>query len=158
MRSFTKIKHSHAKGETTVSWSDTTLKGTVESTLKAGESQPPAPAFLRALDAFVPEVCELLELPPRYRERMRCQGVSLSTSDSGARGLVVTCLKEIGGANGPVVLNTPHLPLEAGDEVAPTVPPAMVRLLDELETAAEAFVQGEREQRDLFAGAGGPRV
>jgi hypothetical protein len=62
--------------------------------------------------------------------------------------VVITSLKELAGATSPLVLNTPYLPEMAED--GPTMSAQLVQLVNAVEVAAERYVRGIRQQRDLF--------
>lgn len=112
----------------------------------------PHPDLKLALQALKPLALEICELDTQYGQKMRVQSVSWSYDKDGFRGAVVTCLRELRGVPSPLVINTPSLSERETDEVEPTMPRAMSNALDALEQEAEKFVNGYREQADMFAG------
>lgn len=114
-------------------------------------AQPPHPDFVAALQAFVGEVLDLLELPLDYGDGLTVVGLSLPVQEDGRSGLVVTCLKALKGAPSPLVLNTPYLAEPGDDPDAPALSRHLLRLIETAEGEAEAFVDGKRAQGDLFA-------
>jgi hypothetical protein len=113
----------------------------------------PAPEFLVALEALRPHVAAICQLPPPYCEPMAIRGASYGYGGKDAvMGATITSLKKLTTANSPLVLNTPYLasePMSETDE-APTLSASAVRALDELARQGLRYVNGEREQGDLF--------
>ena len=147
----------------------TKIKRTSEGRLEFGWRVPPSPErkdderegalrsydqplqeFTDAMQALVPHVVKLLELPEKYGESMRVSGVSISYTKEDRKGAVITCLKQVAGANAPLVLNTPYLPEMDLDDPNPSMPTDMLAAIEALEAQAARYVDGEREQRDLF--------
>lgn len=145
---FTKIKYSSKDG-VALEWRDSELKQSIEHRLVS--TQEPRPEFLKALGAFSQFVRHLLDLPMSWENGLTIQSVSISENDAQGRGIVVTALRKISGANSPLVLNTPFLPEEASSEDGPELPSFAVRLLNELEEEAAKYRAGERAQTDLFS-------
>jgi hypothetical protein len=139
---FTKIKRSK-DGEVVLRWKTEAGKDSTVHELTSFDN--PEPEFTAALQAFVPEVLALLELPSDYGKGMTVIGVSLSHNDDQGTGIVVTCLKELTGANAPLVLNTPHLPEMS--EHGPTISSAMLGALVALEDRAKRYIAGNREKQ-----------
>lgn len=143
---FTKIKHN--KGQTELAWTDERLSGeTVEHKLTATDT--PRPEFIEALQSLKVHVLDVCELPKEYGESMTIIGVSISENESQGRGIVVTAVKKVSGANAPVILNTPHVPEES--EHGPTLSRSALDALNRLEEEATAYRQGQRAQQDMFA-------
>lgn len=149
MLRFKKIKYNGEK--VVLHW--TTSKVMEEVAHELISTQTPHPRLVDTLAAFVPEVLDLLELPADYDVGLRVVGLSINTQEDGRRGLVVTCLKALEGAQGPLVLNTPNLPEPGDDAQQPSLPSTMLRLMERAEREAEAFVNGKRAQVDMFADA-----
>lgn len=148
---FTKIKFVGTKVE--LAWTTKKLHQEVEHRLTS--SQAPAQPLLAALEAFRDPVLRLLELPLRYGDGLRVQSLSINVEEKdGRRGLVVTSLKEIASAHSPLVLNTPHLRERMDEETEKGfLPEEWLRLLEDAESGATRYVNGERAQSDLFADA-----
>lgn len=122
-------------------------------TLKSFDA--PRPEFNDAMQAFAPSVRRLLELPGDYD--LRVTGLSISyQAESERRGLVITCQKKLADANAPLVFNTPHLPEKDIDDPNPSWPQEWYDLLDDLCEQATAYVDGKREQQDLFGDEANP--
>lgn len=147
---FTKIKYDDKEPKVTLRWQETRKGG--EEVLKHAldAKDRPEPEFVEALQAFVAEVCRLLALPQDYGQGMTVRGVSINHEDDGRRGLVVTVLKALEDANSPLVLNTPHLREYDNEESGVFASSGMIRRLDELEKRAQRYLDGHREQGDLF--------
>lgn len=151
----TKIKYDLTTVE--ISWKDTGFGGT-ETVHTQTSRQRPSPKFVAAMQAFVPIVTDMLRLPEGYEVGLRVQSLSVNYEEGdGREGLVVTSLKDLKEAfNAPLVLNTPHLRAVVEDEEdgrAGFMTSELAVALDHAKAAAEAFVNGEREQVDAFAGA-----
>jgi hypothetical protein len=146
---FTRIKYAPKKG-VHLEWEErdgAEGETLIASTLTSMEA--PDPAFTDALQAFVTPVLRLLELPTAYGVGMQVTGLAISRSgDDDRLGLVVTSLKALGGANAPLVLNTPHL-MEPGDDAQPVLPTAMLAALEAAMAEAARFVRGHRLQLSL---------
>lgn len=116
----------------------------------------PRPEMALALQALVPDVLDICELPDDYAGGMTVASVSLSYGgDAETMGAVITALKALVGARAPLVLNTPHLPSASysdGDE--PTLGGETVAKLLDVEGEAFLYVDGDRAQGSLFGKAG----
>lgn len=118
----------------------------------------PAPSLTKGLQALKPHVRDILELPPAYCEWLDIRGVSFSYGGEGrVMGATITALKKLKAANAPLVLNTPHLASAPyGDDENGTeklLSSATVETLRELQAEVLAYVDGQRAQHDMFAGA-----
>lgn len=109
----------------------------------------PHPDFAAAMQAFVGPVLRLLELPAMYGEGLTVTGLSLTHEDERGTGLVVTCQKQLAGAQAPLIFNTPYLPEDGGEHGA-SLPSEMLVALDEAISQAREFLNGKRAQGDLF--------
>lgn len=114
----------------------------------------PAREFLEALAALRDHVAEICELEVEYMATAEVRGVSYSyAGPDQAMGATITALKTLETARSPLVLNTPHLasaPMSETDE-APLLSPGAIEALEDLATEALRYVDGHREQADLFA-------
>jgi hypothetical protein len=148
---FTKIGFERKAKKVTLRWQTTSGKDTVKHELESFD--PPEPALAKALDAFTPNVLELLELPIEYGIGLEIRSLSINYEDDGRMGLVVTCLKSLADTTAPLVINTPHL-RELGDdgEGGAFLPIDMQGLSDVVQAAAARYVLGHREQGNLFDG------
>jgi len=117
-------------------------------------TEEPDPAFPAALQALVPEIRDMLGLPPTWAENaMKVISVSFSWSESvEVRGASICVRADLECATSPLIFNTPHLPYdqyaEGGSQ--PTMPAELINLLDEVEHQAERYLGGARAQEDLF--------
>jgi hypothetical protein len=111
----------------------------------------PLPAFLKAVDALPPLVCELLHLPAGYVENMKASGLTISDG-SGNEQVTIVAQKSLNDANGPFNIATPlrlmDLP-EAEGSYSPPLTDKQVALVDEVIEQAKAYVLGERAQGQI---------
>jgi hypothetical protein len=123
--------------------------------IKAFSAEPPLSSFSDAMQAFCPFVIGLLEIPENWREALTITTLNLSEDKNGNRGLIVTAVKPVANAyDRPLVLNTP-LVREGGDdpsEEACVLVDEVLELIALAESEAERYLNGEREQRELFDG------
>ena len=111
----------------------------------------PLAEFIEALDAFEADVLCLLELPQQYKEGLEVTKLTINReADDGRLGLVITAVKALGC--GSLVLNTPHLRerTEEGDPGEGHVTSVQFDRIYAIEEAAEKFVNGQRQQVDMF--------
>ena len=111
----------------------------------------PLAEFIEALDAFEDDVLCLLELPQQYKEGLEVTKLAINReADDGRLGLVITAVKALGC--GSLVLNTPHLRerTEEGDPGEGHVTSVQFDRIYAIEEAAERFVNGQRQQVDMF--------
>lgn len=114
----------------------------------------PLPDFDLALQALAVDVVTICELMPSDVQVLTVRGVTL-THTNGILGACITALKTLKSSNAPLVINTPHLPMEPysdGDEMAPTMPSGMATRLAAVEAEAQRYLEGQRAQASLFAG------
>lgn len=146
---FTKIKFNGEK--VSLSWTEKKSGGTeIEHNLHSAQMpSPDLPAALKAFDKFVEE---LIEVPRDWMATLKVTGLSINEEEDGRSGLVITCLKKVGAANGPLVLNTPHLrqPLKLGEEGPGFFMDGMEGAIESADRAATGYVDGKRAQRNLF--------
>ena len=148
-RQWRRIKYAAKDGKVTLEWSESKLgdKTTIEQRLVSTER--PAPGFPKALDAFKRYALDLLELPAMYGAGLAVSGVSITTQEDGRVGFVATCTKALAGSDAPAVFNTPYL-AEPGDGGGAALGSRDLQLLHGLEAAADRFLEGDREQAELF--------
>jgi len=115
----------------------------------------PHPDFTKAMDALVPHVRAILELPPSYKlGAIRVTGVTISCSEeTEVEGAVISGLITLDTADSPFSFNTPHLAFDqyAEGNTAKLMPEDAVIAIDELRSEARQFLNGKRSQGDLFA-------
>jgi hypothetical protein len=111
----------------------------------------PLPAFLKAIDALPPLVCELLHLPATYVSDMKASGLTISDG-SGNEQVTIVAQKSLPDSNGPFNIATPlrlmDLP-EAEGSYSPPLTDKQVALVDEVIEQAKAYVLGERAQGQI---------
>lgn len=118
-------------------------------------AEPPTPAFKTALAAFASFVVGLIEAPAGWAEGLEIRQLALSEEKkTDARGLVVTALRKVPKAKGrTLLLNSPYMaepPAEYNGPLDGYLSSAVLTLIEEVETQAEAYRTGERgEQIDL---------
>ena len=152
MKQFTKIK---VKGSTT------TLKWQVPRKGKEGEfnecgtkcRETPHPEFIAALQALVPDVPPMCELPDSwYKGKMKILGITLSHKDgviSATISAVITLLNKR-----VISLNTPHLSTMGKD--GETLPAGCEDRIKALVDETEKYLEGVRAQLEMFGEKGGP--
>jgi hypothetical protein len=120
-------------------------------THKLESTDAPGPDLVAAIEAFRPIITDLLKTPERFiGEGCDIRGFSLSTTDDGQRGLVITLVKKLAKFKAPVTFNLPYLEEPTGEKRGPGFfPEGMSEAIEALETAAEAYVKGDRLQREL---------
>lgn len=138
---FAKIKYSAKDHEVSLSWSEERANGdTFAHNLTSPDA--PRPEFLealRGLASYARRICET----GAWGEGLRPIGISLSVSKEGARGCVITCLRNVSIVAAPLVLNTPHVAEDAW-------PGGLGHAIEELEEEATRYVRGDRAQGNLF--------
>lgn len=120
-----------------------------------GCSDKPAPEFAPALQALALDVVTICELGEEDTRRLTVRGVTFTWTND-IMGACISALKALQTASSPLVLNTPHLPSAPygdGNDLAPTLDPDTIARLEELGRQAERYIDGERAQGSLFAGA-----
>lgn len=151
MKRLTKIRY--RDGETTITWLEDAGDRPTVHKHELVSREDPEPEFFTALDALVPQVLKLLELPADYgaEGHFLVQGLSLSYDKDGRRSVVVTCLRSLAGADAPLVVNTPSLPYPDLDDDKPSLTYTFAASTDDVCARAERFINGARAQQDLFA-------
>lgn len=134
-------------------WTTRAKNGTEESTsMRAKEN--PGPGLLNALTAFKDFVVGILDLPEVYESGLKVTTLHISAQEKGARGLVLTCRKDLDSHPTPFHFNTPLVreALDVENEGKGGFFPAdLADLISKAERQAEAFVMAQRQQGDLFA-------
>jgi hypothetical protein len=148
---FTKIKH--GKDGVVLKWTTPAEGGRVGETVhhELTSANEPAKPFIEALAALRTNVGDVLEVEEDWTEGLRVVGVSINYEEDGRRGFVVTALKDLDATNAPAVINTPHQrEYVEGDPDGKYAESSLVSRINRLERAAEAYVNGERGQLDMF--------
>lgn len=109
------------------------------------------PDFDKAMQALVPHVLNVLQLPETYAENMEVSGISLSCNDTQGEGAVVTCTKTLGGIGAPLVLNTPHLHEDPEMTGSSKMPDDMRIAINAIEKEAKNFLNGKSAQLEMFS-------
>ncbi len=141
---FTKIRYDGSNVELT--WEE--ADGEETRTTKLFSTDPPKKPFQEALNAFLPNVLELLELSEQYGQDMSVRSVSVQHKRGGSEGLVVSCVKSLPETNAPFVLHTPYLLLL--EDEADSVVASMDEALSDLRQQAQRYLDGDRAQGNLF--------
>lgn len=158
MQRFSKVRDSGKVVTLKFTTEDNDTKGTHHHEV-IGEARP-HPDFTAALQAFKPFAAQLLDLDDSYLATARVVSVSVSRKGD-ARGATIHLTRPCSKTTAPFNIHTPHVKelVDTGadeDEGAePENPvgvwlPGMDEALDELEREAVAYVNGKREQGDLF--------
>lgn len=118
-------------------------------------SEKAAPSFYQTLQKLRNSVLELCELPSNEESKIHVSGVSFSfAGDNDTMGAVITAQRRLSNSNAPLNLNTPHKAVEPyGDGKADAkqlLPDECIDVLNGLIDEAEAYIEGKREQTDLF--------
>ena len=132
-----------------------------ERTVSLKSLDKPHDDLITKAEELVGAVREILELPVGlWQDRIAITGVSWSChEESNVRGAVITALVTLETTQSPLVVNTPHLPYEAYDSnahpeaIPPLMPEEWQDVLNELEAEAKAFLDGKRQQMDMFDAA-----
>ena len=134
-----------------IHYEETAGKNTKEIVFRSSEK--PHPDFDLSLARLIPDVYDILQLDRAWRiGAMSIRGISWSQhEDTGIEGAVITALVPLETANGPLVINTPHLPFEQYSESgeSPTMDEKAKNHMEDVRTEAEAYVGGKRAQLEL---------
>lgn len=138
-----KIKYSKKSGEVLIEY-DIISADEVKVTLKSDDK--PLPEFIEQFTKLVPYVEQICQFEKDFCFAANVSGVSLSWSHD-IMGAVITCLIPLETANGPMVVNTPHIPSGQYNEggTAPVLPIGCRLVIEELIVQAERYIDGERE-------------
>ena len=104
-------------------------------------SHLPPPEMETALDALIPFVIEVCDLPPKYSKHMKAIGISASFHGDAEEEIraTVSVIKTVRHSNSPLNLSTPHANIESHS-----------KQFEELTVVCEKFaVDGERAQGEL---------
>lgn len=115
----------------------------------------PRPAFDLALQSFLASALTILGAPPTWSENTKVIGVSLNKEEDNRRGIVITLTRKCPHGAAPIPINTPHL-RESMDEreKGPNFwLPGMEEQVAYITAEAEAYLDGDRAQGELFEGA-----
>jgi hypothetical protein len=111
-----------------------------------------------AFQALRPHVREVLEWPDSiYGGCLTVTGVSWSFSENTeVEGATMVCQAALDTCTSPFCFNTPHLPFSqyCEDGNAPIMPPDAVDALNALKVEVQAYLDGKRQQGDLFGAVG----
>lgn len=120
--------------------------------VKLLSSEQAAPEFYEALEALIPAVCELLELPGgNFEERITPLSVSFKYDAAGTMGAVITSALHMPDADVDVAINTPFRRCwTSNDEAGVFFTSATAEDLWNLEQEARRYISGQRAQMDLF--------
>ena len=149
------LKVKRKKQGAKIEFENATADKTDKFTFDCGDD--PVPAFDKALGVLVDHVVEICELPEDYAEGMKVSSVSFSYGGPNeTMGAVITAQKSLSTANSPLILNTPHLPSEpySGNiaDPSPVLDGDCVDALSEVLSQAALYIDGVRQQGDLFEG------
>ncbi len=116
-----------------------------EYELKSGDA--PRAGMAKALGELPRHVCALCDLPPAYAVGMSARGITLSHTDD-ILGVVVTCMKPVKGASGPLIINSPHVPAEQYSPTgsSPLMTEEFCAAVEAVIEEAEAYLDGDRAQ------------
>jgi len=120
-------------------------------TAEMSYSERALPELYTAMQALVPDVIAILDLPEPYGFNMRVSGVTCKdVAQDGAEtlGACVTVQKPIFKTNGPLVINTPFQTSDARDKAKCMTAPMRTHI-ENLQNEAIRFICGERAQGEL---------
>lgn len=148
------IKIKYAKFKVTLEYEKENKKGDWDQ-YSMSCSDEPKPEFKAALIALDRDVLEMCELPETYLTRIAVTGVSLSYGgEKEVMGATVTAQMHLNKSNVALNLNTPYkVKAFYADDGDPKqlLQDGCVGRLDDLTREAEAYVNGDRAQGELFA-------
>jgi len=115
----------------------------------------PVGPFIDALQALLPFVLKMVELPTSYKENMEVIGVAFTyAGELDVMGASILASKELEDSDSPFSIVTPHKPSKvdkanAKGEHQPVLTKACVNALMEVQHQAEQFISGQRLQLTL---------
>lgn len=118
-----------------------------------GCPEKPRPAFEKALQAFLPYLITILGAPAEWKGNTRITGVSINKEEDGRRGVVLTASRKCPHGPSPVAINAPHLrePMTDAEQAGTNFfLPGMADAIDTLCEEAQAYLDGDRSQGELF--------
>ncbi len=115
----------------------------------------PRPEFQTAMQAFLPFFLTIIGAPASWKESTKITGVSINKEEDGRRGVVLTASRKCPHGAAPIALNSPHLREQIEDKETGNnfFLAGMDQALDTLCEEAQAYLEGERSQGELFEGA-----
>lgn len=123
--------------------------------------EKPRPAFEKVLQAFLPFLLQIIGAPADWSDNTKVTGISLNKEEDRRRGIVITAVRKCPYGNAPIAINTPHLreSLDPAKENGPSfLLEGMAELIDEMCDEAQAYLDGDRAQGELFGDdAGGKK-
>lgn len=137
MKHLLKLSYAPKDHEIKVKYVQSTPDGRIETVTLESAEEPKA-ELVSALQAMVPHVIALGELPDEWADDLTVRGVTINRGE--AVGLTITALRQLEDIMTPLVLNTPYT-TEIGKNC--------LRELEELERQALAYVDGQRAQLQL---------
>ena len=114
----------------------------------------PLPAFIKALDALPPLVCEICHLPKTYAEGLQVNGAYI-TEVGQVDAVTIVAVKTLPDNNRPLNLATPLRLLDNPEEPAAANPPLSDRqigLINDLLDEAKRYVKCQRAQGQIDFG------
>lgn len=115
-------------------------------------SDRPNPSFPNSMLRLRKAVCEICELPTTddFIRSIEVRGLSISHSERDGMGITITALRNLEHSDCPLVLNTPHK-TEDGENPKRIMPSWAFNECMVVMEEAQAYLEGDREQIDLFA-------
>jgi len=121
-------------------------------TIRSGDQ--PLPSFRNLLMKLRPTVIDMMELPNNDEEvkRITINQVSFDYSgDDNVMGAVISAKRKLNYSGTNMALNTPHKFAKKAKGASSSVfNKAVIDLLEDLQDEAEKYVNGERQQGELF--------
>jgi len=121
------------------------------------------PEFYNALQGLTEHACRICEFPREYDKNVTVISVKFSYTELKdtkeiVMGATITLRKDLKDSNSPLIVNTPHKPSEFYDgkkDESPQDPALLlsaecVEALKVLQAEAIRYIDGERDQMDLF--------
>ena len=133
-------------------------KGDDRTTTLTSETLP-LPDFTAALQAFGPLVVSLLGLPKGWENELKVVSVGITQGQDDRQRVTVHATHDVKGTNSPWNIHTPLLrqPLEDAEEGGVGFyDEEWEQALEDLVTEAVRYINGSRQQTDLFDGAEQP--
>lgn len=123
-------------------------------------SEEAMPSFYDAMKALAIHTTNLCELPESYVKRITMKSVTFTyKGDDETMGATMSATMELHHSDSVIALNTPHKPSIPYDPNAvepygdKCLSESCVKALWALEHEAQAYIDGERSQMDLFSQA-----
>lgn len=137
---------SYKKGKVAISWLQQRPEDQTDEFSLVSTEQP-THRFVEALQALVPHVLRICELPDQYGNGITVLGVSFSHTND-VMGAVMTATKKLCHSTSPMLINTPHKPSEpySGDDDSNCLDLETVQALQSVWDQALAYLRGDRAQ------------